>query len=61
MLHLGTSPSVDNSNYVSAGYKSATIALAVIAVIAIVIIVLLVLYVVSGLYDLTTCLEPFRT
>jgi len=52
-----TLPAVDNSNCVSAAYKSATIALTVIAVIAIVIIVLLVLYVVNGLYYLTACLE----
>ena len=46
-----TSPAVTNSNYVSAAYKSATIALAVIAGISVVINVLLALYIVTGLYN----------
>ena len=59
-VHVGpssTSTPLNNSNYVSAAYKSATIALAVIAGIAIVIVVLLVLYIVIGLYCLTEMLN----
>jgi len=60
-VHVGPSstlkPLNNNTNYVSAAYKSATIALAVIAGIAIVIVVLLVLYIVIGLYCLTEMLN----